>query len=73
MKTRSWSIWMLLVSGHATRQFAKDSLCVFADPEISAVSHLQNFANSVVIPYLPQLYSRKPVLDLPGTSARPTE
>ncbi|KAJ9098261.1 hypothetical protein QFC21_004590 [Naganishia friedmannii] len=43
------------------------------DPEIAAVSHLQNMANSIMIPYFPELYSRKPMLDLPtSTGSRPS-
>ncbi|KAJ9110250.1 hypothetical protein QFC19_001653 [Naganishia cerealis] len=43
------------------------------DPQIGAVSHLQNFANSVMIPYFPELYSRKPMLDLPTpATSRPS-
>lgn len=48
---------------------SQDSLSRLTDPEISAVSHLQNFANSVMVPYFPELYNRRPTLSLPGTAA----
>ncbi|WVQ79534.1 hypothetical protein IAT38_001633 [Cryptococcus sp. DSM 104549] len=34
------------------------------DPHVSTVNHLQNMCNSVLIPYLPQLWSRRPEVTL---------
>ncbi len=35
------------------------------DPAVSTVGHLANIGNSIVIPYIPTLYNRRPVIDLP--------
>ncbi|PWN50169.1 hypothetical protein IE53DRAFT_387555 [Violaceomyces palustris] len=36
------------------------------DPEIAAISTLQNVGNSIFFPPLPRLYSRRPTIDLPS-------
>ncbi|WWC73406.1 uncharacterized protein I206_107373 [Kwoniella pini CBS 10737] len=35
------------------------------DPEVSTVNHLQNMTNSVLVPHLPQLWKRRPEVQLP--------
>ncbi|OWZ54225.1 hypothetical protein C368_03364 [Cryptococcus neoformans 125.91] len=37
------------------------------DPQVSTVNHLQNMCNSVMVPYLPQLWTRRPEVQLPST------
>ncbi|WWD20032.1 hypothetical protein CI109_104505 [Kwoniella shandongensis] len=37
------------------------------DPHVSTVNHLQNMTNSVLIPHFPQLWSRRPEVQLPET------
>ncbi|RXK38019.1 hypothetical protein M231_04688 [Tremella mesenterica] len=39
------------------------------DPHVSTVNHLQNMSNSIFIPHLPQLWSRRPEVVLPETPA----
>ncbi|PWN46778.1 hypothetical protein IE53DRAFT_391059 [Violaceomyces palustris] len=35
------------------------------DPGISVVGHLSNIGNSIIFPYIPSLYDRRPVIQLP--------
>ncbi|KAK8849411.1 hypothetical protein IAR55_004743 [Kwoniella newhampshirensis] len=39
------------------------------DPHVSTVNHLQNMTNSVLIPHFPQLWSRRPEVQLPETTS----
>ncbi|WRT69393.1 uncharacterized protein IL334_006377 [Kwoniella shivajii] len=39
------------------------------DPQVATVNHLQNMTNSVLIPHLPALWSRRPEVQLPQTSS----
>lgn len=34
---------------------------------MGVVDHLQNMCNSVMVPYLPQLWTRRPEVQLPST------
>lgn len=34
---------------------------------MGVVNHLQNMCNSVMVPYLPQLWTRRPEVQLPAT------
>ncbi|WVF68829.1 hypothetical protein IAT40_003602 [Kwoniella sp. CBS 6097] len=37
------------------------------DPHVSTVNHLQNMTNSVLVPHIPQLWKRRPEVQLPET------
>ncbi|WVW86585.1 hypothetical protein I302_108635 [Kwoniella bestiolae CBS 10118] len=37
------------------------------DPHVSTVNHLQNMTNSVLVPHIPQLWKRRPEVQLPHT------
>ncbi|WWC93115.1 uncharacterized protein L201_008082 [Kwoniella dendrophila CBS 6074] len=37
------------------------------DPQVATVNHLQNMTNSVLVPHLPQLWKRRPEVQIPHT------
>ncbi|WVO13647.1 hypothetical protein L204_101268 [Cryptococcus depauperatus] len=57
--------------GHGKRELGDDMVGVLdvIDPHVSTVNHLQNMCNSVMVPYIPGLWTRRPEVELPETSS----
>ncbi|KAK6909033.1 hypothetical protein I203_103043 [Kwoniella mangroviensis CBS 8507] len=55
--------------GHEVHQLDDEMVglldCI--DPTVSTVNHLQNMTNSVLVPHIPQLWKRRPEVQLPHT------